>query len=221
MNIVITLFISGFVVEAASQQQGQQEPTSTSHISPGTSSGGSGTSGIGGDNTSDEKKKSNLPPNSLTESLLSPIHSQIEKQYSSLQHLAQRLTQFMSPTYGNGNDNNYRQSIPQQDQSSIDENHSLSYRPPSPTPTPTTTTTTPTSAVNNPIWNPDISRLTKGSAIRDITTAREGGKLYMISMPKYVTSGAGSMSIDNIGDDESEVNQKFLKRIHSLYTEEK
>jgi hypothetical protein len=66
------------------------------------------------------------------------------------------------------------------------------------------------------VWNQDISRLTKGSAIRDITTAREGGKLYMISLPQYGASG-GNISVDSMGQDEQEVGKKFMQRIHSLY----
>jgi hypothetical protein len=183
MNIVATLFISGFVVEAATHEQQshalESEPQH-SNIPLEEEQEGQQTrpSMTDGEN------------NGLSQGLLpSPMH------VTSLQRLASRLTQFMSPAAP--------PPSPALESSS-------GYHPPLPMPSKENTDE------DRGVWNQDISRLTKGSAIRDITTAREGGKLYMISLPQYGASG-GNISVDSMGQDEQEVGKKFMQRIHSLY----
>jgi hypothetical protein len=190
MNIVATLFISGFVVETATHQQ-------QNHLS------------LEAETTMEEEGAA--PPltgagagdNQLSQALLTSSEemSEMKRKDSSLQQLASRLTQFMSPALPLP-----PPSVPGTDQHSP----GAGYRPP---------TVAKDSGEDGGAWNQDISRLTKGSAIRDITTAREGGKLYLISMPQYGPRG-GNISVDSMGQDEQEVGKKFMERIHSLYATE-
>jgi hypothetical protein len=225
MNIVATLFISGFVVEAATSSSSTQQHTQQH------------TQQRGAETAENNHRDDGIPPselpgkthgtgvevgmgNALSECLLSQREEfeakGEEKSSSSLRQLANRLSQFMSPlsataTATAGADGISYRPPPLPSPLSLPHSSSSSLsRPPVPT-----STSAPSSS-----WNPDISRLTKGSSIREITTAQEGGKFYTISLPKYAQSG-GNLSVDGgMVTGEEEVNKKFMRRIHSLYSQD-
>jgi hypothetical protein len=217
MNIVATLFISGFIVEAATSSSSTQQQQQTKHetvpeendhnhgmLLPIT--GGGGGTGAG---------------NPLSESLLSS-NERSEEKSSSLRQLANRLSQFMSPLSAAVTGTNVRYTEHEQEVKQQHEHLSPSAGATYSPPTLPAAAPSPSSPTHPPAtWNPDISRLTKGSSIREVTTAQEGGKFYMISMPKYANSG-GNLSVDGgmVEEKEEEVNKKFMKRIQSLYSQD-
>lgn len=192
MNIVATLFISGFVVEAATSSTSGQQQTLNDF-----GEDHHGMSLPQGNKDKPVMAEGAGTSNPLSESLLSKKEVKSDEKSSSLRQLANQLSQFMSPLSAAISGKNV-----------FDTEQQLTDAPSSSSPRPTT-------------WNPDISRLTKGSAIRDITTAQEGGKFYMVSMPKYA-KGGGNLNVDGgmVEEKEEEVNKKFMKRIHSFYSQD-
>lgn len=225
MNTVTTLFISGFVVEAATQ-------------SNNNNNGGGG----GGDNDNNlpnveenipqlndnnyndqnNKKieKSKKVENHLTTSLLQEDYyndsnntnantnkqESIDKSHVSLYKLASRLTQFMLPFHLDENNKNKNKNGCDGDGEDDTFNINDDYFH----------HTNGENIQHSNYRNEAISLVPKESSTHNMTTAKEGGKLYLVSMPTY--SRAGNMSFESLGNEDVEVGKKFMKRIESLYT---
>ena len=223
MNTVTTLFISGFVVEAATQSNLENNDNNHNNDNNlGSLNDNVSLSPIDGNSLNlveenyqkfRKSQKSKSVESHLTESLLQNDNDNDDddgnnnsdknnnkkqsndKSNSSLKRLASRLTRFMSPLHSNPINNNKdnNNSIQDEEEESVDNNNQYS--------------------LNHEC--DAISLLPKESSTRNITTAKEGGKLYIISMPNY--SRAGTTSFDSLANEDAEVGKKFMKRIESLY----